>query len=99
MGGGGGGGGGGKLGRLNCDQAVFHFIGIFEKTALRRPGSPRAVAIISSTVAGAHEQSRLRKPAHWAAKMRAVYGENLKQFAFDAPHPPSRAHSLPVPPP
>src|SRR5579862_2201172 len=38
-------------------------------------------------MAGTHKQLRLRKPAHWASKVRAVDGKHLKIFPAHTPHP------------
>src|ERR1044071_9478074 len=46
---------------------------------------------------GTHEQVRLLKPAHGAAEMRAVDGEDLKFLALDTPHPARNICRRPVP--
>src|ERR1700739_3749548 len=52
---------------LNRNQPVLHFVRIFEQTALRRTRRARAVAVICTTMARAHEEAGLRKPAKWTA--------------------------------
>ena len=55
----------------------------------RAQAAPRlaAVFVIGASVARAHEKLRLREPAHRAAKMGAVDGEDLKLPCIDAAHP------------
>ena len=71
----------GKGRRLSCVDVklVAHdFVFVLEEASLGRPRGALAVSIINAAVAGAHEQIRLRKPAHWTAEMRAIDGEDLK---------------------
>src|ERR1700756_4849134 len=82
--------------RLNSDETVFDFVRIFEQPALRRTGGTRAVAVIRSAVAWAHEQTGLRKPADWAAQVRAIDRENLELIAGDAPDPARRVYCLAI---
>ena len=45
-----------------------------------------AIFVKYAPVAGAHEQARLGKPAHRAAEMCAVHGENFKTLFRVPPH-------------
>src|SRR5271168_1932698 len=73
--------------RVNGDQTVLHFGRIFKEAALRRTRSARAVAVISSAVARAHEQAGLREPAHRTPQVRTVDSKYLELVASNAPHP------------
>ncbi len=73
----------GQFAGLNRDQAVFNFVWIFEKPALRRAGGARAVAVVCAAVAWAHEEPGLRKPANRTSEVRAVHGEDLELIASD----------------
>src|SRR4030095_16085320 len=81
---------------LDRNHTVLHLVRILEQPALRRARSARTVAIVRSAVAGAHEQTRLRKPPDWAAEVRAINRKNLELLSFDAPHPTRGLHSLAV---
>ena len=71
----------GNLSRFNHQLAVLDFVGILKQAARRRSGGARAVLVIHAAVTGAHEQSRLREPAHRASQVSAVDGEDLKLLA------------------
>src|SRR5262249_43734251 len=68
---------------------VTHLVLVLEQPTRRRPRGPRAVLVIRAAVAGAHEEPRLREPAHRAAEGRAVDREHLELLAADPP-PPAR---------
>ncbi len=67
-----------QLSGFNHQLAVLHFVLVLEQSALRRPGSARAILVVHAAVARAHEQARLREPAHRASEVRAVDGEDLE---------------------
>src|SRR5256885_11708054 len=78
---------------------------VFEKAPRRRPRGARAIFVVDPAVARAHEQTRLREPAHWAAEVRAVDREDLEPVTLDVAHPargvgcgtvPFHAHRVPV---
>ena len=86
----------GQFAGLNGDQTVLNFVRILEQPAFRWTRRARAVAVVRSAVARAHEQTGLRKPADRAAEVRAVDGKNLELLAFDAAHPARCVHGLAV---
>ena len=73
--------------RWIAELAVLDLVVVLEEAARRRAGGARAVRVVGAAVAGAHEEPRLREPAHRAAEVRAVDGEDLELLAGDAPHP------------
>src|SRR6267378_211200 len=78
------------------ERGFFDFVRIFETPSLLRARCTRAVAIIRSAVARAHEQTGLRKPTNRAAEMRAINGKNLELIASHTPDPARRVHRLTV---
>src|SRR5262249_58353503 len=85
-----------QLAGLDGDEPVLNFVRIFEKPAFRRTGCTRAVAVISSAMTRAHEQTGLREPAHRTAQMRTVDCKNLELISFNPPHPACRVHRLAI---
>src|SRR5262249_54997208 len=84
----------GQLAALNRNQPVLDLVRIFEQAALRRTRGTRAVAVICSAMARAHEQTRLGKPANRTAEVRAVHGEDLEFITLDTPDPACGIHRL-----
>src|SRR5258708_3995057 len=82
---------------MNDYLAVLHLVLIFEEAARRRSRGSRAVFVKHAAVARTHEQPRFLEPAHRASEMRAVDGEHLEFFAFDAAHPARDVAGLAVP--
>src|SRR5262249_5906596 len=76
-----------QLSAAHPQPAVADAILVLEQTTRRRPGSARAVLVIRAAVTRAHEEARLREPAHRTSEVRAIHGEHLKSFTVDAPHP------------
>ncbi len=68
-----------------------------EEAALRRPGGARAVGVVDAAVAGAHEELRLRKPAHGAAEVRAIDGEDAEFVGAITAHVAGDVVGLAVP--
>ncbi len=67
-----------QFARLDVQVPIEDLERVFEQAALRRPGCARAVPVICSAVARAHEKARLRKPPHRAAQVRAINREYLE---------------------
>ena len=83
----------GVIMRLPDDDLVV----VLEEAALGRAGGARSVFVVSAAVAGAQEELGLREPAHRAAKMRAVDGEDLEVVAGDVANPAGNVAGLAVP--
>src|SRR5437867_7367826 len=60
------------------ELAFANLVVVFEKATRRRPRGARAIFVVDPAVTRAHEQTRLREPAHWAAEVRAVDREDLE---------------------
>ena len=85
-----------------------HFAGVDHEVAVRRScigirrgrarraGGARAVFVVGAAVAWAQEELRLREPAHRAAEVRAVDGEDLELLALRCGGP-SRRHCRSAP--
>src|SRR5262249_29949429 len=76
-----------QLARLDRDDAVLNLDRVFEQSSFRRPRCARAVTVVRPAVAGAHEETRLWKPANRTTQMSAVHCKDLELVPFDAPHP------------
>src|SRR5215470_10882731 len=76
-----------ELAAPDPELALADLVLVLEEPARRRPRGARAVLVVDAAVTGAHEELGLREPAHGAAQMRAVDGEDLEALPVDAPHP------------
>src|SRR5260221_2894462 len=97
---------GGQWPRERRDEAAFHhqfavfdFVLVFEKPARRRTGGTCAVFVISATVAWTQEEARLLEPAHRAAQVGAIDGEDLEPATVHAAHQAWNVAGLAVPRP
>src|SRR6185436_1504407 len=75
------------LSRANVELVAIGPVRILDEPALGGTGRARAVLVIDATVARAHEEVRLGKPAHRAAEVHAVDGEHLEVLAVDVANP------------
>src|SRR5580658_284291 len=76
-----------------ADDLVF----VFEKATLGRAGGARAVLVVRASVARTQKKLRLREPAHRAAEMRTVDGEDLEIVAGDAANPAGNVSGFAIP--
>ncbi len=60
---------------------------ILEEAALGWARGARSVHVVGAAVAGAHEELGLCEPAHGAAEMCAVDGEDLELIGLNVAHP------------
>src|SRR5262245_49703352 len=88
---------GGELTAPHPELTVAHLVLVLEQAARRRPRRMGAVLVVHAAVARAHEQARLREPAHRAAEVRAVDREDLELLGLHAAHPARDLGRRPVP--
>jgi hypothetical protein len=67
------------------------------KSAFRWPRGPRSILIISTSVAGTQEKTRLGKPANRATQVRAIYGKDLEILTVHISNPARDVASFFVP--
>src|SRR5215472_7886882 len=70
--------GDGRRGGQNLDLPVIDAHAISDQRPGRRTGGDRAVLVVDSTVAGAHEQLGRLDPPHRTSQMSAVDGKSHK---------------------
>src|ERR1700734_1859942 len=87
----------GHLAGFDQKPSAINLVVIFEQSAFGGAGSARTILIINATMARAHEQARLRKPAHRTPQMRAVDGEDLKILPVHVANPAGDIRRVSVP--
>src|ERR1700727_107445 len=79
--------GGGHLARLDLKISFEDLERVLEQASLWWARRARAVLVVSSAMARAHKEPRLRKPSHGTAQVRAIDREYLEAIAIDVTHP------------
>ena len=79
------------------ELAALDLVLVLEEPAWRRARGARAVGVVGAAVARAHEEARLREPAHRTAEVRAVDREDLELRRPPSSSPSTGCRAVAVP--
>ena len=85
------------MGRLELEHALSLPPVALKEPTSRRARCPIAIGVIDAPVARTHKEVRLREPAHWAPKVCAVNGKDLKILSVDISNPARNIRSFSIP--
>src|SRR5580704_4017415 len=81
----------------NEQFSAVDFVVVFEQPTFWRAGRTRAILVIGSSMARAHEQIRLREPTDWTSEVCTIDCEYLETRPIHVANPASDIGSIPIP--